>query len=302
MSEAVFEVRDGYIPVTGGRVWYKVVGSGDAIPLLALHGGPGLSHDYLNTLLPLAEERPVILYDQLGGGKSDHPDDLSLWVVERFVEELGQVREALGLRQIHLLGHSWGSMLATDYVLTKPSGLASLILASPPLSMPLWVEGLARLRSALPMEVQAVLDKHEAAGTIDSEEYEDATMEYYRRHLLRMDPWPVEIMDAFHNLSIAVYGTMWGPNELLVTGNLKSYDRAPRLHEITVPTLFTCGRYDEATPEGTAELSNLVPRSEFVIFERSAHFPDREETDRYLSVVRDFLSRVEKKSGSGHWI
>src|SRR5262245_51589154 len=106
------EAHEGYVPVTGGRVWYQIVGSGAAIPLLVLHGGPGVPHDYLEPLAALADERPVIFYDQLGCGKSERPDDVSLWRIERFAEEVGQVRQALGLSQVHLLGHSIGTMVA----------------------------------------------------------------------------------------------------------------------------------------------------------------------------------------------
>ncbi len=128
--------QEGYIPVPGGQVWYSITGTGPEIPLLALHGGPGLGSSYLEPLTVLADERPVILYDQLGGGKSERPDDLSLWVLDRFVEELRQVRAALGLTEVHLLGQSWGTILAVEYALTRPPGLVSLVLAGPVLSVP----------------------------------------------------------------------------------------------------------------------------------------------------------------------
>jgi proline-specific peptidase len=137
--------QEGFIPVSGYRVWYRIVGGGadlENIPLLALHGGPGVPHDYIENLADLASDtRRVILYDQLGCGRSDQPDDTSLWRVERFVEELGIVRRELGLDQVHLLGQSWGGMLAIEYALTQPRGLVSLILASTLSSMPMWVAG-----------------------------------------------------------------------------------------------------------------------------------------------------------------
>lgn len=288
-------VPEGYVNVTGGRVWYQVVGSGDATPLLTLHGGPGYPHDYLEPLAALADERPVVFYDQLGCGRSDRPDDSSLWRAERFVEELGQVREALGLEQTHILGQSWGSMLATDYALTKPAGLVSLILADPPLSIPRWLDDAAKYRRELPAEVQEVLDRHEAAGTTDSDEYDAAAMEYYKRHVCRLDPWPDAIMRTFEGAGHAVYKTMWGPSEFFMTGSLKDYDRTPRLHEIGVPTLFLCGRYDEATPEATAWYHSLLPGSELVVFEQSSHMPHLEESESYLATARDFLRRAEER-------
>jgi proline iminopeptidase len=281
----------GYIPVEGGRVWYKIVGAETpGIPLLTLHGGPGYPHDYLEPLEQLARERPVIFYDQLGCGKSDRPGDRALWRVDRFVRELAQVRQALGLQRVHLFGHSWGSMLAVDHLLSGAS-VASLTLASPALSIPRWMSDAAQLRKTLPADVQEALARHEAAGTTDTLRYRDATMHYYRRYMCRMDPWP-EPMNRSHEASSgAVYREMWGPSELYATGNLIDYDRTGRLREIAVATLYTCGRYDEATPEATAWYRSLTPASEMLVFERSAHMPHLEETDTYLVALRAFLSR-----------
>jgi len=283
----------GYIPVEGGRVWYKIVGAGtQGIPLLTLHGGPGYPHDYLEPLEQLARERPVIFYDQLGCGKSDRPNDRALWRVDRFVRELAQVRQALGLERVHLFGHSWGSMLAVDHLLSGASA-ASLILASPALSIPRWMSDAAQLRKTLPADVQETLARHEASGTTDTLRYRDATMQYYHRYLCRMDPWP-EPMNRSHEASSgAVYREMWGPSELYATGNLIDYDRSDRLREIALPTLYTCGRYDEATPEATAWYRSLTPAAEMVLFEHSAHMPHLEETDTYLAALRAFLSQVK---------
>jgi proline iminopeptidase len=284
----------GYIPVEGGRVWYKIVGAGTpGIPLHTLHGGPGYPHDYLEPLEQLAAERPVIFYDQLGCGRSDRPNDPALWRIDRFVRELAQVRQALGLERIHLFGHSWGAMLAVDYLLSGASAV-SLILASPALSIPRWMADAARLRKTLPADVQATLARHEAAGTTDTLRYRDATMQYYHRYLCRMDPWP-EPMNRSHEASSgAVYREMWGPSELCATGNLIDYDRTGRLREIAVPTLYTCGRYDEATPEATAWYRSLTPAAEMLVFERSAHMPHLEESDAYLAALRAFLDQDEK--------
>jgi proline iminopeptidase len=283
------------IAVTGGRVWYQIVGTGDAIPLLTLHGGPGFPHNYLLPLAALADERPIVFYDQLGCGRSDRPDNLHLWRADRFVEELATVRQALGLDRIHLLGQSWGTMLATDYMLTQPAGVISLILASPPLSIPRWLADAARYRAALPTKIQAILARHEATGTTDSAEYEEATMVYYRRHVCRLEPWPEPLERTLAEVGWPVYHAMWGPNEFFMTGNLKDYDRTDRLGEITVPTLFTCGRYDEATPEATAWYQSLVPGAEVAIFEQSSHLTHLEEPETYLATIRAFLRRVEER-------
>src|SRR5579864_8380012 len=170
---------EGTIPFRGLETWYRIVGDGEEpgkLPLLLLHGGPGAPHDYLESLEAVAETgRRAIFYDQVGCGNSSRSDE-SLWNVETFVEEVGAVREALGLERTHLFGSSWGGMLAMEYALTQPSGLASLTLSSSPASIPLWEHETGRLRRELPEDVQRVLDEHEAAGAADSPEYEQAMM------------------------------------------------------------------------------------------------------------------------------
>jgi L-proline amide hydrolase len=185
---------EGFIPFRGYRTWYRMVGNDEEagkLPLLVLHGGPGASHDYLEPLEALANSgRRVIFYDQLGGGNSDHPHNSSMWTIELFVEELDAVRKALALDRLHILGHSWGGMLAMEYALTQPSGLASLTAADSPASLVQWVSEANRLRAHLPPEVQRTLLHHEEHGSTDSQEYQDAMLVFYRRHVCRVDPWP----------------------------------------------------------------------------------------------------------------
>ena len=293
-------LQEGYIPVTGGRVWHRVIGTGPGIPLLTLHGGPGANSGYLEPLVALADERPVILYDQLGGGQSDHPDNPALWVLDRFVEELTQVCARLGLTRFHLYGHSWGTMLATEYALNQPTGLLSLILSGPVLSAPRYVRDANALKRELPSEMQAAIEQHEAAGTTDAPEYQAASGEWLRRHACRNEAILDDILKAFGDpvtgINDQVYNTMQGPSEFSITGNLKDFDRSARLPEIKVPTLFTCGRYDECTPSATAWYHSLMPGSEMVIFENSAHMTHLEEPERYIQTVRDFLHKVESRA------
>jgi proline iminopeptidase len=284
---------EGSVDVPGGRIWYKIVGAGDRPPLLVLHGGPGMPHDYLEPLEALADERPVIFYDQLGCGKSEKPDDVGLWNIDRFVEELDSIVTWLQLERFIILGHSWGSMLATDYMLTAPRGPVGLILAGPCLKVEWWLRDAEEYRRALPGNAHKILDEHEAAGTLDSGEYGEATMAFYRFHFCRLDPWPVALQRTWDGLALPVYNTMWGPTEFHQTGNLGGYDRTDRLHEIALPTLFTCGRYDEASPETTARYQSLVPGSELVIFEKSSHTPHLEENRSYIKELRSFFKRVE---------
>lgn len=287
---------EGLIDVEGGRVWYRIVGSGDATPLLLLHGGPGAPSYYLNPLERVSVDRPVVFYDQLGAGRSDRPDDASLWTVDRFITELGQVREALGLDEVHILGHSWGAMLAVDYMLTNPEGVQSLVLASPVISVRRWTDDAKRLLAEMPAELQATVERHERAGTTDSPEYQAATMEYYRRYLSRLDPWPADLEATFESFNADIYGLMWGPSEFTATGTLSTYERERELERLGLPVLYTAGRYDEATPESVERFRDLTPKAEIAIFENSAHMTMLDEPDAYAAAIRDFLARVDEGS------
>ena len=291
------KTREGYIQVAGGKVWYKITGADKkGVPLLVLHGGPGAPHDYLEPLEALADERPVIFYDQLGCGNSDKPSDKSLWTMERFVEELATVRKDLNLEKVHILGQSWGSMLAVDYMLEKkPEGVASLVLSGPCLSTPRFVADQRKYLEQMPKEDRKIITECEKSGNYDSPEYQDAMIKYYKIHVCRLDPWPDCFNRTIEKLSHEVYEYMWGPSEFTMTGTLKNYDRTERLKEIKAPALFICGRYDEATPETTAWYHEKMPGSELVIIEDSSHGSHLEKERQYLETVRDFLRRAEKK-------
>lgn len=292
----------GYIPFRGFRTWYRIVGEREEpgkFPLLCLHGGPGIPHDYIDNLAQMAETgRRVIFYDQLGCGNSDQPHDPSLWTIELFVAEVAAVREALGLDRVHLWAQSWGGMLGMQYVLTKPAGLVSLTLASTFASMPHWIAEANRLRSLLPADVLATLLKHEAAGTISDPEYQEAMMVFYHRHVCRVKPFPPNVQRAFDKTAKnpEVYETMNGPTEFHVIGTIKDVDITDRLHEIRVPTLITSGRHDEATPAIAEVLHRGIAGSQWVLFENSSHMAHVEETDRYMKVLGEFLDRVESNA------
>ncbi|MGC4030554.1 MAG: proline iminopeptidase-family hydrolase [Tepidisphaeraceae bacterium] len=261
--EGTIEVEDGY------RIWYRRVGTGDRTPLLCLHGGPGAGHDYLETLAGLADERPVVFYDQLGCGRSDKPNDPGRWRIGRFVNEVNLVRRALGLDRIHLLGQSWGGWLGIEYMLTRPPGVVSVTLASTSASLPQFVAETERLKSELPADVYDTLKRYEAAGDYRNPAYEAAAEVFYRQHVCRTWPWPEPFQRTVANLTNnQVYETMNGPNEFIVIGNLKDWDRTARLGEITEPTLVTVGRFDEITPACSETIHRGIAGSKLVVFEQ----------------------------------
>ncbi|MCC7411793.1 MAG: proline iminopeptidase-family hydrolase [Gammaproteobacteria bacterium] len=293
--------EEGYVHLQSGqRVWYRRVGDAPAIPLLLLHGGPGAGHDYLEPLAALAGVRPVVFYDQLGCGRSDCPDDTSLWRIERYCREIDELRAALGLERVHLLGQSWGGWLAIEYLLGRPAGIAGLVLASTSASIAQFVREAEGLKRGLPADVQATLQRYEAAHDYHHPHYAQATMAFYRRHVCRLPQWPDCVMRTLANLDgNPVYETMNGPNEFTVIGNLKDWDRTARLGEIDVPTLITVGRHDEITPACARTLHAGIRSSQLVVFEHSAHMAHLEEPQRYRQVLERFLRHADGGGAAG---
>ncbi|MDX1480059.1 MAG: proline iminopeptidase-family hydrolase [Woeseiaceae bacterium] len=285
---------EGFVAVPGGPVWYQVTGEGAGVPLLVLHGGPGGTSCGYQQFSVLGDERPVIRYDQLGSGRSGRPNDKSLWTVERYVEELHELRESLGLDRLHLLGHSWGAALAAAYLLEKGTdGVVSVTFSSPLLSTPAWVADANFLRKQLPADVQETLDRHEAAGTTDSAEYQSASAAFYERFVYAGErpERPADCEAAPWNPII--YRHMWGPTEFHATGTLVDFDLSPRLAEIDVPALFVTGEFDEARPQTVARFSRSVPGARFEVIEGVAHASFSKAPERYLAMLEAFLDHAE---------
>jgi len=286
--------REGFVDVDGGPVWYKISGEGSGRPLLVLHGGPGGTSCGQSLLEILGDERPVIRYDQLGTGRSGRPENSELWQTDRFVEALHTLRSELDLGEFHLLGHSWGGSLAAAYVLEKGTdGIASLTLSSPLLSTKLWIEDANYLRQQLPSDVQSTLTEHEEAGTIDSEEYAEASAVFYERHVFGGERTKrPEDCDGVTGNSF-IYEMMWGPTEFYATGNLLDFDVTDRLHEIDIPVLFLAGEFDEARPERMREFQALIQGSQLEIIKDAAHASLSRKPHEYRSIVENFLDAVE---------
>lgn len=291
---------DGRIPFADGETWFRVTGdlSSGVTPLVVAHGGPGATHQYLLSLTAFADPdgpaRPVVHYDQLGCGNSTHlpAADPSYWTVELFLAELENLVTLLGIGDnYHLLGQSWGGMLAAEHAVRRPAGLRRLVIANSPASMPLWLEAAASLRAGLPPVIDQTLRSHEEAGTTDCPEYEAAMTTFYDRHVCRVVPNPPEVRAAFAALEEdpTVYHTMNGPSEFHVVGSLRDWSIVDRLANIDVPTLVISGVYDEATPDAVIPYAKLIPDVRWEVFQYSSHMPHVEEHSRYVSMVESFL-------------
>jgi proline iminopeptidase len=264
---------EGFLERPLGRTWYRVTGEGGRTPLVCLHGGPGSTHNYFRPLERLADERRVVVYDQLGCGRSDRPD--VEWSLAIFTEELEHLRAHLGLDEIHLLGTSWGGMLALEHALAEPTSVRGLVLSSTLASADEWVAEVKRLRDAIEGEDDEILD------------------EFERRHFFRGESDPLELVRMREEKSTVVYEAMWGPNEWTMTGALAGWDVRPRLGELRMPTLILRGAHDLSTTVISKTLTDGIPHAREVVFADSSHTPVLEETERYLNTLRDFFYAVE---------
>ncbi len=285
---------EGYIDVTGGKVWYRIVGEGDQTPLLLLHGGPGVPSYYLNPLSELSKDRPVIFFDQLGCGRSDREIDTTLMTVETYVEQLEQIRSALKLKEFYLYGHSWGSMLAIDYYLKYPDNIKALIFASPALSVTAWTKDANELILTLPDSIQETIKISVESNSFDSPEYGKAIDVFSRKYIARKLPWDANMDSTFTGVNRVVYNYMWGPSEFNATGTLLNFERTDQLANIKIPTLYVCGEFDEARPSTLKYFKSLTPGSKIAIIENAAHITMHDNPERNNEVIRSFLKELEK--------
>ncbi|MEP6642384.1 MAG: proline iminopeptidase-family hydrolase [Gaiellales bacterium] len=292
-SEGRLEVEQGY------QIAYRVFGTGSRT-LLGLHGGPGASSRYLDRLTEVVGgDMRLVLYDQLGGGDSDRPDDPALWQIPRFITEVETVRSTLDLGVVTLLGQSWGGMLALAYTLDHPGSVNALVLSNTYANGKDYLLDIAEHRMALGKDMHALMLKHEAEDDLEAPEYLDAVLELNSRHLRRSSPYaPARSRREFAEVAGPLMETgpayaLWGPHEFKGTGPQAFFDISHRLGEIAVPALILCGWYDELSPKRCSRtLADGIADNEFVVFGNASHMTILEkEADLYLASIRDFLER-----------
>lgn len=286
--------------VPGGKVYVRINGrlDGPRLPIVMIHGGPGGTHSGFLNALALADERAVILYDQLDSGRSDHPNNPANWTVARFTDEVDAVRRSVGIPRWHVLGGSWGGTIALEYGARRPPELAGLVLASPLVSTRSWIADANALRALLPPDVQATLRQCDPPAPITSA-CEEATKVFYA-NFNRRDP-ATEAMTEYNRLHVGagfnqqLYEAMWGSSEFVSTGTLRNYDGEPLLAKLDGRrTLFIDGQYDEARPPTLGAFAARVPGADFAVVPGAAHgfFNDRPE--EALGVLRPWLERQDQ--------
>lgn len=290
----------GYIQVDGGRIWYRLNGAqhlGKAPAIIVLHGGPGGTHRGNMPYVALSDKYPVILYDQLGSGNSDHPGNVKNWDTDRFVAEIDHIRKALNLKEVIIAGHSWGGTLAGAYATRRPEGLKAAILSSPLISTPQWNEDNQKWVSLMPQKIQNTLRDHEAAGTLDHPDYKAAVEEFYKLHMCRKTPCTSKsYRDDGPRGNMDMYVHMWGVTDFKGTGTLKDFDLSPKLPNILVPTLMICGEYDEAMPRSCKRFAGMIKGSKTVIVPDAGHSTMAEAEDFYIQELREFIAEALHKN------
>ncbi|KAL7926405.1 Alpha/Beta hydrolase protein [Trichoderma austrokoningii] len=303
-TEGTIQFRHSSLPGGSAETWYRIVGKlqPDSTPLVLLHGGPGITSIIFEDVFDkyVAQSgNPVILYDQIGCGRSTHfPQtrlDNSVWKPELFVDELENLLKGLGVTTFDLYGHSWGALIAAQFAVTDSpfvGHLQKLILASGLTCSSLWMASLQELLKKMPQSVQDAIKTGEREKDYKSEAYQNAIVAFYNEFVCKTVPWPQALTDAAGEIEKddTVYLTMWGPSEVTITGNLKDYDLGPQLHKIKVPTLLINGEFDEATDEVLKPCFKSIEKVKWVTMSDVAHVGFLEQPDKYISIVAEFLA------------
>jgi proline iminopeptidase len=282
------------------QVWTKKIGAHPKVKVLLLHGGPAMTHEYMEcfeSFLP-PEGYEIYLYDQLGSYYSDQPVNDSLWTIPRFVDEVEQVRVALGLDQdnFYLLGNSWGGMLAMEYALVHQDKLKAMIVSNMVSSFEGYEIYNNKLRSQMRPGLLDTLAAYEKNGNFSNPKYVQlVTDEYYRTHICRMNPFPNGFERALKHVNSHVYTYMQGPSEFVPGGILKGWEITPRLKEIKIPTLMIGAKYDTMDPAAMENMSKLVQKGSYLYCPDGSHLAMWDDQKHYYPGILDFIAKVEEK-------
>jgi proline iminopeptidase len=284
------------------KVWTKRVGNNPRIKVLLLHGGPAATHEYFeafDSYFPAAGIE-YYYYDQLGSAYSDQPKEPELWEVGRFVEEVEQVRQALGLTpdNFYLVGHSWGGLLATEYALKYQANLKALVISNMMASVPAYTEYAERvLAPAMDPKVLAEIRSIEAKKDFQNPRYMELVVaNYYVHHILRMPPdqWPEPVNRSFAHVNQSIYIPLQGPSELAARGGkLEKWDRSADLSKIHVPTLVIGAQYDTMDPKYMEMMSKQVQKGRYLYCSNGSHLAMYDDQKTYFSGLIQFIRDVD---------
>lgn len=282
------------------KVWTKRFGNNPKMKLLLLSGGPGTTHEYFECMENFLPEKEIefIYYDQLGTGFSDNPNDTAFWDLGRYVEEVEQVRKALGLNKdnFFVLGHSWGGILAMEYAVKYPSEIKGLIISNMMASAPEYGKYSEVLAKQMKPEVLAQIREIEAKKDFANPKYMELLMpNFYEQHILRMPAadWPDPVLRGLGKMNQSLYVTMQGPSEFGISGKLEKWDRSKDLKNIRIPTLVIGAKYDTMDPEYMEWMSKQLPKGEYLYCEKGSHMSLYDDQGTYFEGLTKFITSVK---------
>lgn len=293
LNKTRLEPKEGYVQVKGGRIWYRVFGEGTGTPVMMLHGGPGSTSRSFYQFEEIGKDRPIIIFDQLGSGRSDYHEDTTLLTVAQFVAQVEAVRKELRLNEFFLHGHSWGTALALEYYLAYPQAVKAISFNSPYFSTKVWKADADTLIASLPDSIQQYIRAGEQTKVFDSPEYQRANAYFVKNFGLRTERRKSKLDTANVKSNKFIYRYMWGPAEFTATGTLLNYDRVESLRKIQVPVLFITGEFDEARPQTVQRFQQIVPGSKFAVIPNAGHSTMHDNNEENVRVLKEFLAGIK---------
>lgn len=285
---------EAMLPVTGGRIWYKVSGTGTGTPVILIHGGPGMGSFYLKSMEGLGVDRPVVRYDQLGAGKSDRMTDTTLMVIPRYVEELDSLRRTLKYDKIFLNGNSWGTIVAVEYYKAHPDRVAGIIFSGEAFDIAAAEKEINKAVAQLSDSAQKAFAQYNIDKNLESPAYKAATEEFYAKNVFR-HPVQADVDSMFAMMGMDQYRYFQGENETMIVGALKGYSAMKILPTITVPVLMTTGEFDELGPTLIEQHTKLIPGAKYIVYKDAAHITQWDAAELSVKDAREFLRAADKK-------
>ena len=291
-KQTALKEGEQYLPVQGGKIWYKVIGKGPKTPIVMLHGGPGFPSYYLTPLFALADDRPIIVYDQLGCGRSDQLEDTSLMNIASQQKDLEALLHHLNIKDYYLYAHSYGTLLAVKHYTTGLLQPKAMILASPCINTIRWELDADTLITSMDSQFRKPLMQFKAGNLTDTTHLAAALNQFYASFYNRTMNGYID--SSLNKSNKQLYQHMWGKEDFMLTGNLKHMDLTKDLSKITVPVLYTAGAFDAARPSTVQYYQSLTPKARFVLIPNAAHSTMNDNTKANLAAIRVFVRSLEK--------
>ena len=285
---------EAMLPVTGGKIWYKVSGTGTGTPVILIHGGPGMGSFYLKSMEGLGVDRPVVRYDQLGAGKSDRMTDTTLMVIPRYVDELDSLRRTLKYDKVFLNGNSWGTIVAVEYYKVHPDHVAGIIFSGEAFDINAAEKEINKWVATLSTSAQKAFAQYNADKNLEAPAYKAATEEFYAKNVFRR-PVKADLDSMFAMIGMDQYRHFQGENETMVVGTLKGYSAMSILPTIKVPVLMTTGEFDELGPTLIEQHAKRIPGAKFIMYKDAAHITQWDAAEQSVKDARAFLKAADKK-------